>query len=92
MVPTSVGSPWLGFVIDRERRLLKARKARFATRRLGESYDAYCRGLLSFAEFDARIRGWIAHAGHGDTWGLREHVLEAFILRSGDVPGKPPRG
>lgn len=88
VIPISAGSPWLGFVIDRERRLLKARKARFATRRLGDSYEAYCRGLLSFGEFEARVRGWIAHAGHGDTWGLREHVLEAFVLKPGDVPGK----
>lgn len=88
---TSVGSPWLGFVIDRERRLLKARKARFATRRLGERYDAYRRGLSSFAEFVAWVRGWIAHAGHGDTWRLREHVLQAFILKPGDVPRKAGR-
>lgn len=51
---TSVGSPWLGFVIDRERRPLKGRKVRFATRHLGVSYEAYCQGRLSFAEFDAR--------------------------------------
>ena len=78
-------------MIAREHRLLKARKARFATRRLGASYDAYCRGLLSFAEFDARVRGRIAHAGHGDTWGLREHVLGDFMLRPGDVPKRPRR-
>ena len=90
-MPTAVGSPWLGFVIDRERRLLKARKARFASRHLGVSYEAYCQGRLSFAELDARVRGWLAHAAHGDTWGLRENLLEAFVLRPGDFPGKSGR-
>lgn len=91
VMPTAVGSPWLGFVIDRERRLLKARKARFASRHLGVSYEAYCQGRLSFAELDARVRGWLAHAAHGDTWGLRENLLEAFVLRPGDFPGKSGR-
>ena len=91
VMPTCVGSPWLGFVIDRERRLLKGRKARFATRHLGASYEAYCQGRLSFAEFDARVRGWLAHAAHGDTWGLREHLLDVFVLRPGDFPGKSGR-
>ncbi|MBP7446171.1 MAG: group II intron reverse transcriptase domain-containing protein [Zoogloea sp.] len=91
VMPTYVGSPWLGFVIDRERRLLKGRKARFATRHLGASYEAYCQGRLSFAEFDARVRGWLAHAAHGDTWGLREHLLDVFVLRPGDFPGKSGR-
>ena len=53
---------------------------------------AYYRGQPVFAVFDARVQGWIAHAGHGDTWGLRRQVLAYFVLRSGDVPGRPGRG
>jgi len=70
---------------------MPARKARFASRHLGVSYEAYCQGRLSFAELDARVRGWLAHAAHGDTWGLRENLLEAFVLRPGDFPGKSGR-
>ena len=92
VLPTSAGSPWLGFVVDAERCLLKARKARHATRHLRASYAAYGRGELGFAEFDARVKGWIGHARHGDTWGLRQHVLADFVLRAGDVPGRPRRG
>ena len=39
-----------------------------------------CAGTLSFAEFDASVRGWINHVRYADTWGLRRHVLEPFVL------------
>ncbi len=45
-------------------------------------------GHLSFAEFDASVRGSIAHA---DSWGLRRHLLDAFRLKPGDVPGRGGR-
>ena len=91
VMPTSVGSPWLSSCPLVMTSSSNSRKARFASRHLGVSYEAYCQGRLSFAEFDARVRGWLAHAAHGDTWGLREHLLEAFVLRPGDFPGKSGR-
>lgn len=50
---------------------------------------AACRALPSSR--DGGGHGWIAHAGYGDTMGLREHVLQAFILKPGNVPGKARR-
>jgi len=49
-----------------------------ATGRLGERFDAWQRGRISFGEFDASVQGWIAHVRHADSWGLRRHVLERF--------------
>lgn len=83
---TAGGVPWLGFVVFPGYRRLKARKVRHASRRLGERYQAYLGGELSFAEFDASIQGWLAHAAHADSWGLRGHMLEIFVLKAGDTP------
>ena len=89
MTPTADGIPWLGFVVFPDHRLLKARKVRYATRRLGQRYEAYRSGAIAFGEFDASVRGWINHARHADSWGLRRHLLEPFVLMPGDVPRSP---
>jgi hypothetical protein len=85
VMPTAGGIPWLGFVVYPDYRRLKARKVRHATRRLGERYDAYCAGQISFAEFDASVQGWINHARFADSWGLRQHMLASFWLKPGEV-------
>ncbi len=90
VAPTADGIPWLGFVVFPDHCLIKARKVRYATHRIGERYAAYRAGALSFAEFDASVRGWINHARHADSWGLRRHLLEPLVLKAGDVPGRRP--
>jgi len=81
VVPTSAGIPWLGFVVYPTHRLVKARKVRNAHRNLRARLGAYHAGKISFAELDAGIRGWIAHVGHADSWGLRERVLDSLVIR-----------
>jgi RNA-directed DNA polymerase len=71
--------------------LLKARKVRHASRRLGVLYDAWHQGSISFAEFDAAVQGWVNHVRHADSWGLRAHVLEPFVLPPGFEPHYPGR-
>ena len=77
--PRPAGIPWLGFVVYPTHRKLKSRKAVAATRRLSRQFDAWRRGLISFAEFDASVQGWINHVRYADSWGLREHVLKRFV-------------
>lgn len=87
--PTQSGFPWLGMVVSPERLRLKSRKVRHATRHLTDRYDALCSGRITFAEFDASVQGWIAHARQADRHGgLRAHVLAPFIL----PPGCHPKG
>ena len=81
VMPVGAGIPWLGFVVHPTHRLVKARKVRNANRRLRARLDAYHAGEISFAELDAGIRGWIAHVGHADSWGLRERVLDSLAIR-----------
>lgn len=74
------GIPWLGFVIFPDHRRVKARKVVQATRRLAERHAAWRAGVISFAEFDASVQGWINHVSSADSWGLRRHVLSRLPL------------
>ena len=79
--PVSEGIPFLGFrVFPTHRRLLPASVKR-ARRRLGE-----LSGDDPLLVRD-RVRAWIAHARHGDTYGLRRHLLRALVLRPHNEPG-----
>ena len=82
---TQSGIPWLGFVVYPDYRTVKARQARHATRRLGQQYEAYRGGEISFAQFDASVQGWINHVRRADSWGLRRHMLAPFHLKPGDM-------
>ena len=73
--PVQVGIPWLGFVIFPTHLRLKARKVAEARRHLVALHARFLAGEISYARFKAAIQGWIAHVGHGDTWGLRESIL-----------------
>ena len=72
MVPTT----FLGFELwpDGRRRLPAANVARFRGR-LRSMRDAYRAGTVDLNEVDRRIGAWIAHAGHADTWRLRQAIF-----------------
>ncbi len=78
VTPCSSGIPWLGFVIYPTHRQLKSRKVVHASRRLKERFNAWQQGEISFAGFDARVKGWINHVSYADSWGIRKHVLRQF--------------
>ena len=75
--PTKTGIPFLGFRLYPTHRRLKRYSGVAFSRRLRTSYRQFSRGELSRDDLDARVQGWIAHAQHGDTWGLRRSVLRA---------------
>lgn len=75
VVPVAQGIPWLGFVVYPTHRRVKARKVVQASRRLTARLDDYQTGKITFAEFDASVKGWVNHVRYADTWGLRRHVL-----------------
>ena len=75
VLPTRCGIPWLGFVVHPTHRLLKRRNAVNFRRRFESNLDAYQAGLISFAELDAGVQGWINHVRYADTWGLRKHLF-----------------
>ena len=72
------GIPWLGFIVYPTHRRLKSRKVVHASRQLAERFAAWQRGAISFGEWEASVLGWVNHAAHADTWGIRELVLSRY--------------
>jgi hypothetical protein len=86
VIPCAAGIPWLGFVVYPTHRRLKARKAVHFTRRLAQLIDRYESGLISFAELDASVKGWVNHVRYADTWGLRTHIFNAHPVHTPEPP------
>jgi len=78
VTPVTQGIPWLGLVVFPDHRRVKARKVRLARRRIGERFEAWQQGRISFAAFDASVQGWINHVRFADSWRLREQMLQPF--------------
>lgn len=78
--PVADGIPFLGFrVYPGYRRLKRANGVAFG-RRLRGYCAAVAAGEMSYPDLQRRIQGWIAHAAHGDTYGLRRSLFSAAVL------------
>ena len=76
ILPTAAPACFLGFVLmpGGRRRLPEENVARFRNRLRGLR-DRWRAGTVAREEVEAKIGAWVAHAGHADTWRLREAVL-----------------
>jgi retron-type reverse transcriptase len=84
VMPVERGTPWLGFVVYPNHRRIKARNVHKFDRRLRLRWSECRAGRISFAEFDASVKGWVNHVRYADTWGLRRKLLGR------PLPGRPP--
>jgi RNA-directed DNA polymerase len=74
--PVRAGVPFLGFVhTPRGARLRRDAVKRFL-RRMRRYQRAFAAGELSLARLRASIQAWSAHAAHGQTYRLREALLD----------------
>jgi RNA-directed DNA polymerase len=73
--PVASGIPFLGFRLYPGHRRLKRRNGVAFQRRLVRLGRAWAHGRLSLPELRVAIQGWVAHAAHGDTVGLRRTLL-----------------
>ncbi len=74
------GFTFLGWRIFPDRsRLVRANVAGFRRRMRGMQQD-FERGQLDWEQLKARVRAWIGHASHGDTWRLREQLFSQFAF------------
>jgi retron-type reverse transcriptase len=81
--PVTNGIPFLGFRIFPHHRKLKRRNGVAFTRRLRRAEKMLSRGELEVTDLTPRVQGWVAHAAHGDTWGLRKSLLgHSFHLKN----------
>ena len=78
--PVSNGIPFLGFVTYPTHRLLKRRNGVAFARRFRRQLRALSAGLLNYADVEASVRGWLAHAAHGDTYGLRQALVSEQVI------------
>ena len=82
---TREGVTFLGWRLYPEKiRLVRANVVRFR-RKLRELQCGMAEGRMGWDEVNQRIRAWIAHAAHGDTWRLREQVFGQFAFRKGSA-------
>jgi retron-type reverse transcriptase len=78
--PVGSGIPFLGFqVFPDHRRLQRANGVRFQ-RRVRPLLQRYARREIDLERLSASVHGWIAHAAHGDTWGLRRRLLRKAVI------------
>ncbi len=78
--PVGEGIPFLGFVVYPDRRRLKGRKVVAYRRRLTRLWRAYQQGEVEAGQVVASLRGWLAHARHGDTWNLAKKILHPVVF------------
>ena len=78
--PVTQGIPFLGFRVYPTYRRLKRRNGVAFARRLRRWYAALARGEMSYEALHRRVQGWVAHAVHGDTEGLRRSLLASIPI------------
>ncbi len=75
---TADGVTFLGWRIFPARlRLERGNVVRFR-RRLEQMRQRHAQGLASWEEIRSQVRGWVAHAQHGDTWRLRGRLFSRY--------------
>jgi retron-type reverse transcriptase len=78
--PVTEGFPFLGFTVYPRRRRLKRRKGVHFARTLRRTARLHRAGKCSTVAVTAMVRGWVNHARHGDTRGLRRAILSGCCL------------
>lgn len=73
--PVTEGMTFLGFRLFPTHRRLKRAKGISFQRRYKEYVRRYAAGEMTAADLRIRVRSWVAHASHGDTYGLRRAIL-----------------
>lgn len=52
---------------------------RQARRRLKNLLIQYHKGMIKYEEVIASLKSWIAHLKHGNTWHLRQKILQELV-------------
>ena len=78
--PVRNGIPFLGFRIYPNRRRLKRRNGVAFARRFRALRAAVAAGESTQEQLYQSVQGWLAHAAHGDTLGLRRALVSAYPI------------
>lgn len=77
---TASGADFLGFRVLPDRIRVRRSNLRRARRRLKEMVEDYRAGRLGISEVTDRVRSWVAHLEHGDTWRLRGRIFSSLVF------------
>jgi retron-type reverse transcriptase len=77
--PVTEGIPFLGFVVYPDHRRVKGRKVITYRRRFQRLLRRLAAGRIELKEVTASVQGWAAHVAHGDTYGLRQALLNVAV-------------
>jgi retron-type reverse transcriptase len=80
--PTRTGIPFLGWRVYPDHLRIKRRNGVAFQRRYAAMRRNYQRDVISLEKMNASVQGWIAHAQHGQTWGLRRALLGRAIVQA----------
>lgn len=78
--PVNTGVSFLGFIVFPDHRRLKRRNGVAFQKRLKALTRRRQAGEIETQELQSSLMGWINHARYGDTWGLRQAVLNSAGL------------
>jgi retron-type reverse transcriptase len=78
--PVTNGIPFLGFVTYPTHRLLKRRNGIAFARRFRAQLRQLSAGTLDYSDVAASVQGWLAHAAHGNTYGLRRALVTEQLI------------
>ncbi|GAB4570371.1 MAG: RNA-directed DNA polymerase [Anaerolineae bacterium] len=85
--PVREGIPFLGFRVYPDHRRLKRNKGVAFARRWRALVQAYAAGEIDRERLEASLQGWIAHARHGNTYGLRRAIISSVPIPRRAVGG-----
>lgn len=89
VVRTAAGVTFLGWRLFPGRaRLVRGNVVAFR-KRLGKLQEGYRRRELAWDDVHQRIASWVGHARHGETWRLRESILDTHWFQRGDTAEAP---
>jgi hypothetical protein len=87
IMSTEASATFLGFVLmPGGRRRLPEENVRRFRNRLRSLRDRYHSGSVDLDQAMRHIRSWIAHAGHADTWRLRQAVFRDAVFHPSRQP------
>jgi RNA-directed DNA polymerase len=78
--PVTNGIPFLGFRVYPDRRRLKRRNGVAFARRFRALRASLAAGEITQEQLYQSVQGWLAHAVHGDTEGLRRALVSAHPI------------
>ncbi|MEK7141011.1 MAG: reverse transcriptase/maturase family protein [Patescibacteria group bacterium] len=80
LFPSRLGVDFVGYIVFPDHILLRPKNVRRFARKLRKQQKNLASGKITQKEFEARVRSWIAHASHADTFGLRRKLFASANL------------